>query len=108
MATMLGEKFTPAELRAIELHKYYLSERSGFDIGLEAAASDWLEHYALQFRQERQARMLEMQRQEIARHTWIESEKAGCDLGRSAALDWVLKYAASWRDWYNRSHESFS
>ena len=39
-------------------------------------------------------------------HRWIESEKAGHDLGRAAALDWVLKYAAQWREWYNRVYEA--
>lgn len=104
MATLANNRLTPAEMREIERHKYFLSERAGYDIGFEAAASDWIERYGLLFRQERQAYMLNMQREEIARHTWIESEKAGCDLGRAAALDWVLKYAATWREWYNREY----
>lgn len=101
-----GEAFSPAEMREIERHKYFLSERAGRDIGFEAAAADWLEHHALAYREARQASMLRMQSQEIARHTWIESEKAGRDLGRAAALDWVLKYAAQWRAWYNANFET--
>jgi hypothetical protein len=33
------------------------------------------------------------ERREILYHKWIESEKAGCDIGfEPALLDWTLKY----------------
>ena len=94
---------TPAEYAEVERHKYFMSELQGYDVGLAAAASDWLANHAAQFRQ---ACMLELQRAEIERYKWIESEKVGYDLGRKAALDWVLQYAAQWRDWYNREHNT--
>ena len=50
--------------------------------------------------EERQAEMLAEQREEILRHKWIESEKAQRDLGSEAALDWIRRYAAQWRRWY--------
>jgi len=32
------------------------------------------------------------------RHKWIESEKAGQDIGfEKALLDWVIKYRSAWR-----------
>lgn len=34
---------------------------------------------------------------EINRYKWIESEKAGRDLGDSAVREWILKYAAAFR-----------
>ena len=38
------------------------------------------------------------EREEILRHKWIESEKAGHDIGfEKALLDWILKYRSSWR-----------
>lgn len=38
------------------------------------------------------------EREEILRHKWIESEKAGHDIGfEKALLDWVLRFRASWR-----------
>jgi len=38
------------------------------------------------------------ERDEILRHKWIESEKAGHDIGfEKALLDWVLRYRAAWR-----------
>ncbi len=38
------------------------------------------------------------EREEILRHKWIESEKAGNDIGfEKALLDWIIKYRSSWR-----------
>lgn len=39
------------------------------------------------------------EREEILRHKWIESEKAGQDIGfEKALLDWIVKYRSTWRD----------
>ncbi len=43
---------------------------------------------------------LEIQRAEIERHKWIESEKAGKDLGNDAVIEWILKYADIFSDNY--------
>lgn len=38
------------------------------------------------------------EREEIMRHKWIESEKAGYDVGfEKCLLDWLVKYRADWR-----------
>lgn len=38
------------------------------------------------------------EREEILRHKWIESEKAGQDIGfERALLDWIVKYRSNWR-----------
>ena len=38
------------------------------------------------------------EREEILRHKWIESEKAGSDIGfEKALLDWIVKYRSQWR-----------
>lgn len=38
------------------------------------------------------------EKDEILRHKWIESEKAGHDIGfEKALLDWVHRYRAKWR-----------
>jgi hypothetical protein len=37
------------------------------------------------------------ERTEILRHKWIESEKAGYDIGFERALmDWIVKYRSAW------------
>lgn len=39
------------------------------------------------------------EREEILRHKWIESEKAGYDIGfEKALLDWVMRHRGGWRD----------
>ena len=38
------------------------------------------------------------EREEILRHKWIESEKAGEDIGfEKALLDWIRKHRDGWR-----------
>jgi len=38
------------------------------------------------------------EREEILRHKWIESEKAGHDIGfEKALLDWIVRYRTNWR-----------
>jgi hypothetical protein len=54
---------------------------------------DFLGHSTLY--QEFQAEM-----QEILKHKWIESEKAGRDIGFERALtDWKVKHGSGWRRW---------
>ena len=48
------------------------------------------------------------EREEILKHKWIESEKAGKDIGfEKALLDWIVKYRSAWREKRHRemSHE---
>ena len=43
-------------------------------------------------------REFQAEREEILRHKWIESEKAGRDIGFEQALtDWIIKHRAAWR-----------
>ena len=44
---------------------------------------------------------LDSQTREIERHKWIESEKAGRDLGVDAVIDWIQKYADAFSDHFN-------
>ena len=38
------------------------------------------------------------EKEEILKHKWIESEKAGRDIGFEKALtDWIVKHRAAWR-----------
>jgi hypothetical protein len=46
------------------------------------------------------------EREEILRHKWIESEKAGCDIGfERALLDWIAKHRSAWRELRQRQLE---
>ena len=43
-------------------------------------------------------REFQAEREEILKHKWIESEKAGHDIGFEQALtDWIVRYRSKWR-----------
>ena len=43
-------------------------------------------------------REFQAEREEILKHKWIESEKAGYDIGCERALtDWIVNHRAKWR-----------
>jgi hypothetical protein len=57
----------------------------------ELPASDLLKNSSLY-------REFQAERDEILKHKWIESEKAGHDIGFERALtDWIVKHRAKWR-----------
>ena len=44
-----------------------------------------------------------LERDEILRHKWIESEKRGYDIGFERALvEWITRYRSDWRKYKNR------
>lgn len=56
-----------------------------------SSASDLLKNSSLY-------REFQAEREEILRHKWIESEKAGRDIGFEQALtDWIIKHRSAWR-----------
>ena len=56
-----------------------------------SSANDLLKNSALY-------RELQAEREEILKHKWIESEKAGRDIGFERALtDWLIKHRSTWR-----------
>jgi len=43
-------------------------------------------------------REFQAEREELLKHKWIESEKAGYDIGFERALtDWIIKHRSKWR-----------
>ena len=55
------------------------------------SASDLLKNSSLY-------REFQAEREEILKHKWIESEKAGRDIGFERALtDWIIKHRSKWR-----------
>jgi len=45
---------------------------------------------------------LQAQKEEMEKYRWLESEKAGHDVGKTVYIDWIRKYAKSWREWWNQ------
>ena len=57
----------------------------------QLSASDLLKNSSLY-------REFQAEREEILKHKWIESEKAGRDIGFERALtDWIIKHRSKWR-----------
>lgn len=48
---------------------------------------------------------LEMQKSEMQKHKWLESEKIGYDLGAAAYYDWIKKYAINFRKWFSETFD---
>jgi phosphocarrier protein len=89
---------TAAELKAIEEHKYYLSQQRGAEVAIEEAIDDFVRHFAEDWQQEKLRRDNLEQGQEIEKHKCLRSLAEGRDIGRaSAAEEWCQKYAHIWR-----------
>ena len=97
---MIQVKYDRVEKREIMHLQEALAHREGRSVPLEEAVNCWEDQYACRWREQRLARQMARQREEILRHKWIESEKAQRDLGAEAVLDWIRRYAAQWRHWY--------
>ncbi len=98
------KELTEEELKAVDTHKYYLSQKMGYDVGIECALRDWIQNQSQKWRQERIKEELKEQFEEMLKYKWIESEKAGCDLGEKACLEWISKYAKQWREWKKKKN----
>ena len=93
-----GQKiFSPEEWDAIKVHRYFLSREYSRYINISEAMRSWLKSYAIKWRGDRVKKAHLAQIEEIMKYKWLESEKAGRDLGKEAILDWIDKYAGGWR-----------
>jgi phosphotransferase system HPr-like phosphotransfer protein len=91
-------ELTPAELKAVEEHKYFLSQQRGHEVTIEEATADFLARFAQAWRQEKLLNDNRDQRSEIEKHRYFRSMEEGRDIGRaSAAAEWCEKYAHIWR-----------
>lgn len=89
---------TPADLRAVEDHKYFLSQQRGAEVSIEEAIEDFLKRFAEDWRKEKLRRDNLDQRSEIEKHKYFRSLEEGRDVGKAAAAEeWCQKYAHIWR-----------
>ena len=57
----------------------------------ESSANDLVKNSSLY-------REFQAEREEILKHKWLESEKAGYDIGFERALtDWIIRHRSKWR-----------
>ncbi len=95
-----GKRFSPAEWKAIQVHRYFLSQRYCRWVSIQETIEDWMKNYARIWREKRMELSSRNQMEQILRHKWLESEKIGHDVGSDAANDWIKKYAQLWRQWW--------
>ena len=85
----------PRRLRPASL-RYTLRMKSNLNDSTEQTNNDLLKNSVLY-------KEFLAEREEILRHKWIESEKAGRDIGfEKALLDWIVKFRSGWREQRNR------
>jgi phosphotransferase system HPr (HPr) family protein len=89
---------TPAELHAIEEHKYFLSLERGREVSIEAAIEDFILRFADDWRREKVRRDNHAQCSEIERLRRSSAAGEGGALDPSvAAEEWCERYAGIWR-----------
>ena len=89
---------TPAELHAIEEHKYFLSLERGTEVSIEEATDDFLRRFADDWRREKVRRDNLAQRSEIERLRHSRTAEEGRAIDPSdAAGEWCERYAGIWR-----------
>ena len=109
---VVDDPLSEEERRAVEVHKWYLSQQAGRDVGWDYAYQDWKRSYQAEWRSEVRRQQLQSnaaQAREIRDYVWIRSEQAGMNLGSQAAEEWVSLYASRWREnrlfgklWYRK------
>ncbi len=92
--------YSPAEWKAIRVHRYFLCQFYSSKVSNEEAVRDWEKNYAHTWREKQLELSSRNQMEQILKHKWLESEKAGYDIGKAAVTDWIGKYAAIWRKWW--------
>ncbi|MDP8215172.1 MAG: hypothetical protein RAO92_10425 [Candidatus Euphemobacter frigidus] len=93
-------RFSPAEWKALRVHRYFLSQRYHRWVSIEETIEDWQKNYAKIWRQKRMVLSSRNQMEQILAHKWLESQKVHHDIGSAAATDWIKKYADRWRQWW--------
>jgi len=97
--------FCRAEWSAIEKYREKLTRELGRPVSLKKVLESWMPECSAAWRKEYMRKAFQAQVQEILKHKWIESEKAGHDLGKAAIEDWIRKYAHLWRQWWEEQQK---
>ena len=93
-----GTTLTPAELHAIEVHKYFLSIERGAEASIDEAIVDFADRFAARWRREKAQRDALAQLHEIETRRHARSAVEGREVSRGEfAIEWCNQHAAAWR-----------
>lgn len=99
----LLKNYPLSERRAVLVHRYYLGIELRKEPSLEDAIQSWEAKFARPWRRKKALHDVAAQLEEIKRHKYHLSQKAGRDVGwEAAAADWVTTHASAWREWWER------
>lgn len=85
--SIVSDTRVQVECKQVKVVRRYMADESKEPL----SASDLLKNSSLY-------REFQAEREEILKHKWIESEKAGRDIGFERALtDWIIKHRSKWR-----------
>jgi hypothetical protein len=99
--------FWPSERRAILTYWAELRRTANPAVSLEEAVVYWEHGPAGSWRQAKMRLDSQKQVEEIERHKYHLSRECGYDIGWDrAANDWIGKYAARWREWWEEQPQS--
>lgn len=98
LSNIRKKDLTASELSAVTKLQDEMEKRDGKKATFEEAMAEWMQNVRQAWLHKKVKEDNEAQKREIERHKWIESQKAGHDIGeREAIQDWVNKYAPVWR-----------
>jgi phosphocarrier protein HPr len=91
--------FSPAELQAVEEHKYFKSIEQSREINIEEAIFDFINNYRESWEKEKLRRENLEQIEEIKNYKNKRSQEEGREIDENAAAhEWREKYAHIWRE----------
>lgn len=98
MNTTTGVPITPAELRAVEDHKYFLSLERGSEVSIEEAITDFAQRIAAAWRRDKARADALAQLHEIDVRRLARSAEEGREVTRAEfAIEWCTHHAEAWR-----------
>lgn len=90
---------SPAELKAIEDHKYFMSQEREYEVSIEEAINDFISNYKQAWIKEKLRRDNVEQIEEIKKYKDTRSQEAGYEINENdAAAEWGDTYAHIWRE----------
>ena len=74
--------------------------RSAFLNSGQKSYLEYLENLVIEEAKKDYRRFMKFQKEEIEKYKYIQSQKAGYDLGNDCCIEWINKFAKNFKKWY--------